>query len=160
MLVFSDVFFFLLFFILTDCINGRWGPDKQRYKEGGCDKGGCHLQTHYLCMRSGFSWGDFFWGEVYGVGKCMQKLSHRECASEKQVLNWCYSLSRSLFFSCCCHCLSALSSRSRLTLLAVADWDALSCSLTRVCSLKYYAPRGKIAHTERDRERDGERGIG
>lgn len=62
------VFFFKVFLllILTDCIDGRWGPDKQqRYKEGGCDKGGCHLQTHYLCMRSGFSLGGSWGGGMY-----------------------------------------------------------------------------------------------
>lgn len=153
MLVFSDVFFYCFLYSRTASTVAGVQISNATRKVAATREAAICRPIIYVCA-AGSVGGDFFLGEVYGVGKCMQKLSHRECASEKQVLNWCYSLSRSLFFSCCCHCLSALSSRSRLTLLAVADWGALSCSLTRVCSLKYYAPRGKIAHTERDRERE------
>lgn len=110
-----------LWFILTDCIDGRWGPDKQqRYKEGGCDKGGCHLQTHYLCMRSGFSWGGS-WGEECMYGMCKRAagalLRVRSTTPISAVMFsisslLALSLSRvlALFFSV----LPALSSRSDL----------------------------------------------
>lgn len=110
----------------------------------------------YVCA-AGSVGGDFFLGEVYGVGKCMQKLSHRECASEKQVLNWCYSLSRSLFFSCCCHCLPCQADPDLLSLLWLTE--ALSLALSPTYALSNITLLVAKLHTlrETERERDRER---
>lgn len=158
-LVFFIVF---LWFILTDCIDGRWGPDKQqRYKEGGCDKGGCHLQTHYLCMRSGFSCGGS-WGEECMYGMCKRAagalLRVRRTTPISAVMFsisslLALSLQRvlALFFSV----LSALSSRSDLLSwlwLTKALSLLHSFSLTHLHSLKCCARLGKNARAERENQ--------